>query len=279
MLFIFSTTNASSILYIGVWDNCDFSKPAIDWVNAARRYGGDSGILHLVVGQANIEGRCWVPFPFQSTEYIYSSSNIDLPESYLQAFDNASLKVILDVQPLQANVIQLIDLILSRYSHQCIIGIDVDIEWKKTGIPYHVNNTERDAWMQRIKSYNPDYKLFLTYFKDYTHFPDDATDLVVIYDGQADTQENLMKGYKELASHFSVMGIGTGFISSSPPTATDAQILQAVPHTQYIIHTDDAFVVPEIPFILDSIIFVITLTLMAIAILAVHKFRIRKKLK
>ena len=228
-------------IWKGVWNNSDFSRLASDWVDAARSFGGNHGILDLVVGQANSDNRCWVPFPFESTEHIYSSSETDLPEPYIQAFDDADLKVILNLQPLQANVTELIDLIFSRYSrHPSIMGLNVDIEWKETGTPYYVNNTERDAWLERIKSYNPSYKLLLTYFKNHTHFPDDATDLIVVSDGQGDTQENILAEYTELASHFSMVGIATGFSSSTPPTATDSQILQAAPHTQYIIHTDDA---------------------------------------
>jgi hypothetical protein len=233
---------STTTVWKGVDDNFDFSRPASDWVSAARYFGGTNGILDLVVGQANNDGRCWVPFPIENTGYIYGYSDTDLAEPYIQAFDDADFKVILNLQPLQANAIDLINLIVSRYSHhKSIVGVLVDIEWKKTGVPYYVNNEERDAWLRMIKYYNQTYKLFLTYFKDYTHFPDDAQDLVIVFDGQLDTQDNLMREYRNLAQHFKVVGIATGYSSNSPRTATDEQIMEAAPNTQYIFHSDDAF--------------------------------------
>lgn len=72
----------------GVWNNCDFSKPAGDWSESARKFRGERGV--------------------------------------------------------------------------------VDLEWKLTGAPYHISNKERDMWLKKIQSHNLEFKLFLTYFKDYT---------------------------------------------------------------------------------------------------------------
>ena len=102
-----------------------------------------------------------------------------------------------------------------------------------------MNNQERDAWTAEINRFNPGLKLFLTYYQDYTFFPDDDGKMVVMYDGLGDSQENILKAYGELARHFNNVGIYTGYSSSHPQTATDEMILNAATNTRYIIHTDD----------------------------------------
>jgi hypothetical protein len=94
--------------------------------------------------------------------------------------------------------------------------------------------------LSEIKNKSSNLKLFLTYFNG-THFPRDATDLVILFDGERDAQANLLKQYEEIAIHYDSVGIYTGYSSSAPPSASPERILDAVPKTQFIIHTNDAF--------------------------------------
>jgi hypothetical protein len=234
--------NPSPSYVVGIWNNAEFSKPAEEWSDAAINLGGEGGVIDLVVAQAHSNGLVYLPFPFENTGFLYSTTTTDLVEMYLSEFETAGLKVILSIQPLEADIKQLIGIILSRYSnHDNILGINVDIEWKESGTPNHVSNEERDTWLSEIKKYNADYKLFITYFKDYTYFPSDHPDLVVVYDGEHDTQTYLLKEYQELARHYSSVGIYTGYSSSIPPVASAEQIISAAPNTKYILHTYDVF--------------------------------------
>lgn len=245
--YTFPQATYQQVTYKGVYNNADYSKPADEWVAAAKKFGGENAVVDLVVGQANVKGQCWLFFPVSESKvsdskYIISSSQTDLPGLYLQAADEADVKVILNLQPQKANVSELIDIVLDRYSHHAsVVGINIDMEWKKTGRAYYVSNEERDEWLRRVKSYDESYKLFLTYFLDYTYFPDDTDDLIVVYDGQGGSQKNILRQYKELASHFRAAGISTGYSSSTPPAATDEEILEVAPNTVYIVHTDDVF--------------------------------------
>lgn len=249
------TFSSQSNCAVGVWDNSDFSRTAADWSNAARKIGGQNGIVDLTVALATENGMVELPFPYQTSGYLISVSSTDEVESYLHQFDSDGLKVILSIQPLKADVSQLIGIVLSRYSkHKSILGVNVDIEWKESGTPNHVNNAERDAWLSETKTYNTSYRLFLTYFKDYTYFPEDQAELVVLFDGEADTQANLLTQYAELAKHFSSVGIYTGYSSSTPPTASYDRIMNAVPDTKYIIHTEDVFSKkPAVIFEMDDV--------------------------
>jgi hypothetical protein len=234
--------NPSSDYVVGIWNNAEFSKPAEEWSDAAISLGGEDGVIDLVVAQAHDNGLVYLPFPFQNTGFLYSTTTTDLVEMYLSEFEAAGLGVILSVQPLEADIKELIGIILSRYgNHDNILGINIDIEWKESGTPNHVSNEERNTWLSEIKKYDTNYKLFITYFGDYTYFPDDHPDLVILYDGEEDTQTNLLRQYQDLAKHYSSVGIYTGYSSSIPPVAPAEQIISAAPNTKYIIHTYDVF--------------------------------------
>lgn len=242
-LLIFVTasgTHASERYTVGVWNNFDFSKSAEYWVDITRQFGGNQGVFDLVIAQANSDGFVYLPFPISSENYLRADTEVDNAEPYLDKFDSNGLKVILSIQPLRANITQIIDILLSRYGHHhSIIGVNIDLEWKESEMPNHVNNEERDIYLNELRKYNLEYKLFLTYFQNYTHFPQDDEDLVILYDGQSDTQQNLLKHYRELAQYYNTTGIYTGYSTSTPPAASLDSILIAVPDTAYIIHTDD----------------------------------------
>lgn len=236
--------NQQSAVSHGVWNNFDFTKSAQDWANAAHNYETENkGIVDLVVAQATKEGLVIFPFPYQDNAYgLTSYSETDLLEPYLTKFDSENISVILSIQPLNSDIVQIIDILLGRYGHHsCLIGVNVDLEWKTTGTPNHVDNIERDTWLNAITHQNSNLKLFLTYFKNYTYFPQDKANMVILFDGTGDSQQNLLKLYSELAKHYSSVGIYTGYASSSPPTASDQRIIEAVPKTNYIIHTEDVF--------------------------------------
>ncbi len=235
-------TPIPSSIALGVWNNADFSKPASEWVDAAKSFGGEDAVIDLVVAQAHSNGLIYLPFPFEDEGFLYSTTSTDYVEDYLSRFDSDGVKVILSIQPLDADIKNLIGIVLSRYSnYENILGINIDIEWKESGTPFHVSNEERDLWLSEIKKYNSDYKLFITYFGDYTYFPDDHPDLVILFDGEEDTQTNLLKQYQDLAQYYDSVGLYTGYSSSIPPVASIEQISTAVPNTNYIIHTYDLF--------------------------------------
>lgn len=221
----------------GIWNNCNFTKPAEEWSATAKRIGGEDAVIDLVVVQAHEKELTYLPFPFEKKENIYSYNRTDHVEPYLKKFDEDGLKVILSIQPNNADVADLIDIILTRYGHhESVIGVNVDMEWKLTGNPYHVSDEERDLWLSRIQKYNPEFKLFLTYFKDYTYFPGDAEDIVILYDGEKATQNVLMGEYEKIANHYTSVGIYTGYSTSTPPTASYDSIMSAAPNTEYVLH-------------------------------------------
>jgi len=84
----------------------------------------------------------------------------DRHEAYLTYFDKAGIKIFLQVEPANADMATLIDLVLGRYKrHPCVIGFGVDVEWNKTAdypnTGQAVDDATARAWEEKVKSYNP----------------------------------------------------------------------------------------------------------------------------
>jgi hypothetical protein len=236
LIFLTFLSLAPSECQKGIYNNCNFSQSPESLSQSAKERGGDHGVIDLVVVQAHDPNFAYLPFPYEKNGYIYGNKT-DHIEPYLSQAEKDGRQVILSIQPNSADITELIDIILARYAHhKNIIGVNVDLEWKLTGEPNHASNSERDLWLRQIKGYNPEYKLFLTYFKDYTYFPDDTEDMVILFDGEEDTQDVILREYSDLAKHFSNVGIYTGYRSSKPQKASDDAIFNAAPNTKYIIY-------------------------------------------
>ncbi len=111
------------------------------------------------------QGETWPNIRFYST---------DKSEDYLTAFDKAGIKIYLEAESSDANVSTLIKLIMDRYSqHPSVVGFGIDVEWYKyvdnpNGKP--VTNAEVESWIDQIRTYNPNYKLFIKHW-DATYLP------------------------------------------------------------------------------------------------------------
>jgi hypothetical protein len=144
------------------------------WVHAADNLsskvnGTPSGVW--VIGNVLEDGSCNLEFPSNDSYQNVDFSENDTAEKYLEAFDASGIKIWLSVEPGDAQVETLIDLVLKRYGkHPSVIGFGVDIEWLEfkyfeDGRP--VTNQEAALWLRKVRSYNKDYKLFLKHWKSY----------------------------------------------------------------------------------------------------------------
>ena len=114
---------------------------------------------------------------------------VDRHERFLSYFDKAGIKVFLQVEPANADVETLIDLVLSRYRHHpCVVGFGVDVEWNrvadKPGSGCEVDDATARKWEARIKSYDPKYRMFLKHWDVRWMPPTYRGDIVFVDDGQ-----------------------------------------------------------------------------------------------
>lgn len=167
------------------------------------------------IGGINDEppGTCYLNFPHSGTYSHIEFSNVDQNENYLDAFDAAGYKVFLQVEPGLADIPQVIDLVLTQYSHHSsVIGFGVDAEW--LGAPTYsdgrvISESELNSWLNKVKTYNPNYKLFVKHW-DYAHFPSNYNAEVIYIDDSLSlgSLNNMVNEFKNWGTHFSNADVG-----------------------------------------------------------------------
>jgi len=138
-----------------------------------------------------------IGFPYASKNIL--ASDYDQNEEYFNRFDNEGIKIFLQVEPGSASVDTLINVILTRYAnHPSVVGFGIDVEWLEAdyyseGKP--VTNAEAQRWENLVKSFNPDYQLFLKHYRPEWMPPTYRGDIIFIDDGQQFSSIEQMKYY------------------------------------------------------------------------------------
>ena len=102
-------------------------------------FEGSTAAYLLIVGTAGdiedddenvIKGTCSLMFPLSKTITYAHGSDDDFYESYLTAMDNAGCSVWLQVEPGDADLVELAKEVMNRYKHhKCVKGFGIDVEW------------------------------------------------------------------------------------------------------------------------------------------------------
>ncbi|MCJ7708803.1 MAG: hypothetical protein MUO38_14455 [Anaerolineales bacterium] len=154
------------------YGNFPFPEPAW-WLDStasmASRFSGATPAVVWIVGEMLFPADCGLSFPSPAGTYPnIQFTPVDRNEAYLNAFDQAGLRVWLQVEPGDADVPTLIDLVLRRYGgHPSVVGLGIDVEWYQSGAYEEgrpVVDAEARAWSERVRSYNPDFVLFLKHW-------------------------------------------------------------------------------------------------------------------
>lgn len=188
---------AKNVIYAGVRSSNYGIKPfpepaawqkALDGMHGY--FPGSTPCAIWIVGEFKRPRTCHLFFPSDGQSYPFIEfEEADKHESFLSAFDKTGTKVFLQVEPADADMLTLIDLVLGRYKHHpCVIGFGVDVEWHREadkpewGVP--VNDRTAQEWEARVKSHNPSYRLFLKHW-DLNWMPKTYRgDIVFVDDGQ-----------------------------------------------------------------------------------------------
>jgi len=114
-------------------------------------------------------GATELSFPSPGRSYAHVMfSDLDYNEIHLNEFDNAGLRVWLQVEPGAADVDSLIELVLQRYKHHtCVAGFGIDAEWydpEASSGGRRITDAEARQWELHVKSINPAYSLFLKHW-------------------------------------------------------------------------------------------------------------------
>ena len=124
----------------------------------------------------------------------------ELHEKYLSYMDKLGVTIFLEIFPFKNSVTEAMDLWLGKFKHHtCIAGFGVDLE-------YYGRATDSAAkvWDEKIKTHNPNYRLFLRHYNAGYMPPTyrGKGDLIFIDDASEGTVEELTKGFADWANRF-----------------------------------------------------------------------------
>lgn len=136
------------------------------------------------------------PNPTGQAQPHMNFSATDKNEAHLTAFDAAGVNVWLQVEPGDADMEDLIDIVLGKYGHHpCVIGFGVDVEWFNPTVDPSgraVTDVEAQTWNNRVKAHDPDYRLFLKHYAQSRMPPTLRGDLLFVDDSQGFASLNSM---------------------------------------------------------------------------------------
>jgi hypothetical protein len=128
------------------------------------------------------------PSPVGNVPYITFLST-DYSEPYLSRFDQAGIKIWLQVEPGAASIDTLISLVLNRYkNHPCVAGFGIDIEWynaQSSSGGQKVTDAEAERWEKKVLSIDPNYTLFLKHYS-YKWMPPTYRGRIIFIDDSQD---------------------------------------------------------------------------------------------
>ena len=183
------------------------------------------------------------PTPGQSyPNIIFDDVGID-HEAYFTYFDTHGVYVFLSVEPAAADVPTLMNLCMLAFKqHPCIIGWGIDVEWLKDA-DGKVSDAEAQAWDTQIKTYNPNYKLWLKHW-DWNYLPPTYRGGIIFNDDSQSLRSlsGMVAEFTAWAAHFypNPVHFQVGYKAdkkwwskyTDPPKALGDAIIAALPSTQ-----------------------------------------------
>ena len=218
----------------------------------ADRFSGSVPGAVWIVGRKKGQG-CELSFPGRSADPLIGFTNDDANESAFDLFDAAGFEVWLQVEPGNAPVETLIDLVLARYKHHpSVVGFGVDVEWyrsvdKPDG--QAVTDAEARAWVRAARAHKPRYGLFLKHWLTEKMPPLAREGLTFIDDSQIlPSLDAMVDEFARWAKSFAPAPVGfqIGYESDrawweklrDPPTEIGRRILEAAPNTTGLYWVD-----------------------------------------
>jgi len=155
----------------------------------------------------------YLNFPAKVNHELIKTAETDFNEAIFNEMDKQGFKIWLQVEPGNAPVDELIKIVLDKYhGHSCILGFGVDVEWfQSVDRPdgKAISDKQAKEWLELVRSYNPEYRLFLKHWLEEKMPPNYRHGLVFINDGQSlESLEDMVADFKEWGSYFSDGQVG-----------------------------------------------------------------------
>ena len=218
----------------------------------AKRFPGSVPQAIWIVGNYSTGGTV-LTFPGSDEDLRIHFSLEDGNEAALDAFDEAGLGVWLQVEPGDAPMERLIDIVLARYGdHPSVLGFGVDVEWYHSdGTPEGeaVGDTEAAAWVAAIRAHDPHFRLFLKHWETGMMPPTYRDGVVFVDDSQQfPSLEAMAAEFASWGRAFDPAPVGFQFgypadepwwgELDDPPTSLGEAILEGTPNTESLFWVD-----------------------------------------
>lgn len=177
----------------------------------------------------------------------------DANEQTLTLFDEKGFEVWLQVEPGNADIEKLIDIVLDQYKHHpSVVGFGIDVEWYKStdgpeGKP--VTDEEAKRWVAAIRKHNPNYRLFLKHWERDWMPPTERDGIFFIDDSQQFSSLNgMVDEFIYWGKEFAPAPVGFQYGYSDdkvwwgklqdPPKDIGQVLLDNIPNTQGLFWVD-----------------------------------------
>ena len=187
------------------------------WLSVGQRMSAQFPGSHpeaiWIVGNFQGDGMTYLSFQAETDDPHITSGFVDMNEATLDLFDANGVKVWLQVEPGDADMVTLINLVLNQYQHHpSVIGFGVDVEWYQSdgsaeGTP--ITDENAAAWVQAIRAINPDYRLFLKHW-DTAYMPPTVREGIVFVDDsqQFTSFDHLLTEFAAWGTYFAPAQVG-----------------------------------------------------------------------
>jgi len=205
-----------------------------------------------IVGNVYGEGT-YLNFPCEARDPLIRCGFVDMNAEALRLFDEQGFHVWLQVEPGNADMEELIEIVLGHYGHHSsVIGFGLDVEWYQStegplGIP--ITDEEARRWSEAVRSYNPAYSLFLKHWEIEWMPPNEREGIAFINDHQDfESLDAMLENFSAWGQHFEGYPVGYQFGYPSdrnwwrefddPPGEIGRAILQNIDNTQALFWVD-----------------------------------------
>lgn len=211
-----------------------------------------------IVGNVNGNGT-YLNLPCETEDPNIRCGYVDMNEDMLTTFDEQGFDVWLQVEPGNADVDALIDIVLNQYEHHpSVVGFGVDVEWYQSidgpeGTP--ITDEVAQRWVKVIRKHNPNYRLFLKHWDSRWMPPTYQDGILFVNDSQQfESFEQMMSDFTEWGKTFAPAPVGFqyGYPADKvwwqelqdPPKDIGQALLDNVPNTKALFWVD--FTVTEV---------------------------------
>ena len=178
---------------------------------------------------------------------------VDINEQTLTLFDERGVDVWLQVEPGNASVDELIDIVLNQYKHHpSVVGFGIDVEWYKSTVGPEgqpVTDEEAKRWVEKVRAHSLNYRLFLKHW-DQKWMPPTERDGIFFVDDSQQFQsfDHMINEFTEWGQTFAPAPVGYqyGYPADKavwenlgdPPKDIGQTLLDKIPNTQGLFWVD-----------------------------------------